>query len=294
MALGTLFRTPRPPSSPGGSDDAADEVLLARFARKGDQQAFASLVRRHGPQVYGVCRRILRDDHAAEDAFQSTFLLLAKKAPTIARPEALGGWLFGVAVRVATKTRATTVAGAPLPDAPAPITDPTADLAGEELRLALDEELAQLADDDRDLLVLIYLEGKTHDAAARAVGCPLGSVAWRLTRARENLRKRLHRRGVALSVGLLLLLASMGRAQSVTESCVRRTVVAAAGKKATAAGGAVAAAHFSVPLGCLLGVLLFATTALAAWAVVARHPGSPGSVKKQSSEPGTPHHCARD
>ncbi|MFO0851910.1 MAG: RNA polymerase sigma factor [Gemmataceae bacterium] len=97
------------------------------------------------------------------------------------------------------------------------------DPAQAELTRILDEELGRLPDRDRDLLVLVYLDGKTHDEAARAVGCPAGSVAWRLDRARAALRKRLARRGVGLAVGAVLLLASFGQAQVVSEVLVRRT-----------------------------------------------------------------------
>lgn len=214
-------RLPSADERPRG-DLAPDRELLDRFARGGDQQAFETLVRRHGPRVLGVCRRVLGDPHAADDAFQSTFLVLARKGGRLTNPDALGGWLYGVAARVAIKAKR----GRPLPlPADGPATGEP-DPARVELVRILDEELGRLADRDRNLLVLVYLDGKTHDEAARAVGCPVGSVAWRLERARAALRQRLVRRGVGLGVGTVLLLGSFGQAQAVTEVLVRRTAAA--------------------------------------------------------------------
>src|SRR6516162_6086359 len=85
---------------------ATDQELLDNFIRRRDTAAFAALLERHGPMVLGVCRRLLRDAHAAEDAFQATFLVLAQKAGAVRRPEALGGWLYSVATRLARKLRA--------------------------------------------------------------------------------------------------------------------------------------------------------------------------------------------
>lgn len=271
-------------------DHAPDRDLLDRFARHGDQQAFAALVRRHGPPVLGVCRRVLRDPHAAEDAFQSTFLVLARKAHAIARPEALGSWLYGVAIRVACKARAGAArpAPGPLPDPAADTPDPSARVAGEELRLILDEELCRMPDRDRTLIVLVYLEGRTHDEAARAIGCPLGSMAWRLARARDDLRRRLARRGVGLAVGALLLLASVGRAQAVSESLVGRATAAA--RKGPAGSGAPAYGR-RVPLGCLvpLGVLLAAGLAAGGWtAAHGRKPTDPPAADTAAAGPDAP------
>ncbi|HET6572286.1 MAG TPA: sigma-70 family RNA polymerase sigma factor [Fimbriiglobus sp.] len=269
-------------------DHAPDRDLLDRFARHNDQQAFEALVRRHGPPVLGVCRRVLRDPHAAEDAFQATFMVLARKAHAIARPEALGSWLYGVAVRVACKARAGVArpTPGPLPDPAADTPDPSAGVAEEELRLILDEELCRMPDRDRTLIVLVYLEGRTHDEAARVIGCPLGSMAWRLARAREGLRRRLTRRGVGLAVGALLLLASIGRAQAVSESLVGRVASAAARKGPAGASGP--AIGRLLPLGCLLplGMLLGAGLATGGW--VAAHGRKPPAPPAASSAPASP------
>src|SRR5690242_12137839 len=143
MPLGSILHGRARRVLPGSASDpdlAPDRDLLDRFTRSKDQQAFAALVRRHGPPVLGVCRRVLRDPHAAEDAFQATFLILARKASAIARPEALASWLYGVAVRVACKARAgaSTPLPGPLADPPVEAPDPAAGLASEELRLILD------------------------------------------------------------------------------------------------------------------------------------------------------------
>src|SRR5262249_32263013 len=91
--------------SHGAADTARDGPLLERFVRQGDATAFTTLVRRHGPMVLGVCRRVLHDVHAADDAFQATFLLLVRKAGSLQQPDALGPWLYGVAYRTALKAR---------------------------------------------------------------------------------------------------------------------------------------------------------------------------------------------
>jgi DNA-directed RNA polymerase specialized sigma24 family protein len=153
--------------------DLSDRQLLERYAGRRDEAAFAALVRRHGPLVLGVCRRLLRDGHAAEDAFQATFLVLAQRAGSVARPEALGPWLHGVATRVALKPRA------------------QAGLEG--------EAVGRLPEKLRVPFVLHYLEGQTVTAVARQLGCPRGTVATHLARARQRLRARLARRGVTLS-----------------------------------------------------------------------------------------------
>jgi RNA polymerase sigma factor (sigma-70 family) len=290
MPLGSILpgRTRRDSPVPAAeSNPTTDRDLLDRFARHGDQQAFAALVRRHGPSVLGVCRRVLRDPHAAEDAFQATFLVLARKAHTIAQPEALGSWLYGVALRVACKARAALTRPSPalLPDPVADAPDPSAGVASEELRLILDEELCRMPDRDRTLIVLVYLEGRTHDEAARAIGCPLGSMAWRLARARDDLRRRLARRGVGLAVGALLLLASVGRSQAVSESLVGR--VASKARKGPV-GPAAPAVGRRMPLGCLLplAVLIGAGLVTGGWvAAHGRKPSEPPTANLGHSAP---------
>jgi RNA polymerase sigma factor (sigma-70 family) len=175
-------------------DEQTDSQLLKRFASQQDQAAFAALVRRHGPMVLAVCRRVLGNAHDADDAFQATLLVLVRKACVIARPESLGNWLYGVAYRVAVKARANAARRSGHERrAPAKAwVDLLEEAIRRELRSVLDAELSHLPDEYRTPLVLCYLEGKTNAEAARMLGWPTGSISGRrLARARELLRKRL-------------------------------------------------------------------------------------------------------
>jgi RNA polymerase sigma factor (sigma-70 family) len=191
----------------GAPEDPAycDGRLLERFARRGEEAAFEALLRRHGPMVFGVCRRLLRDAHAAEDAFQATFLLLVRKAGALRRPESLGPWLHGVARRTALRARAHAARRQTLPVRIEAVAAPAAvdDLVWRDLRPVLDEAVAALPAKYRAPFVLCHLEGLTHAEAARRLGCPPGTVAARLSRARARLRGRLTRQGVTLSAGAL-------------------------------------------------------------------------------------------
>src|SRR5262245_59467150 len=166
----------------GGETDAE---LLGRFLDRRDEAAFALLVRRHGPMVYGVCRRLLPTDQDAEDAFQATFLVLARKARAAA-PREVGNWLFGVARRAALLSRRSIARRrervGDVPERPATPRD--------ELRAVLDEELSRLPDTYRTVIVLCDLEGRTRREAAAMLGWPEGTVAGRLARARELLARR--------------------------------------------------------------------------------------------------------
>jgi RNA polymerase sigma factor (sigma-70 family) len=183
-----------------GDADATDSQLLERFALGRDEAAFTALVGRHGPMVLGVCRRLLPNVHDAEDAFQATFLVLARKAGSIRQPEALGNWLYGVAYRTALEARAKAAKRRARERQLAE--EPTVDLGSSidwsDLRPVLDGEINRLPDKYRSPFVLCYLEGRTNEEAARLLRCPKGTILSRLAWARQRLRDRLARRGVAL------------------------------------------------------------------------------------------------
>jgi RNA polymerase sigma factor (sigma-70 family) len=190
--------------------ELSDTQLLERFAARRDEAAFTVLVRRHGPLVLGVCRRVLRDWHLAQDCFQVTFLLLARKADSLGRPEALGPWLYGVATRTARKARSQ-AARRRLKEsqvaAVEAVRDPD-DREWRDLRPVLDESVHALPEKYRVPFVLHYLQGVTVTEVARRLNCPRGSIATRLSRARERLRARLVRRGLTLSAGCVLMALS--------------------------------------------------------------------------------------
>ena len=202
--LGSVFFHLQKLLGQSAAGEMTDGLLLERFLHRGDEAAFAFLVHRHGGLVLRVCQRVLGDSHAAEDAFQATFLLLVRKAGSIRRQESLASWLYGVAYRVARKAR-TTVARrqhreTQLFDLPGALPEHA---EGGELRRVLDEELLRLGDRFRAPLVLCYLQGKTYQEAAQELGWSEGSMSRRLAQARERLRQRLMRRGYALSTSAL-------------------------------------------------------------------------------------------
>lgn len=184
---------------------ADDAGLLARFAATADADAFELLVWRHGGMVFGVCRRILGDAHAAEDAFQATFLALARQAKSVRRDGCVAGWLHRVARRVAMRAKGRErIAENRLrfarnvnQDSPG---DPIAAAERSELGQVLDEELDRLPERFRRAVVLCYLEGRSTAEAAERLGCPRRTVLSRLAAAREKLKARLLRRGVAPAI----------------------------------------------------------------------------------------------
>ncbi len=190
--------------------DVPDRDLLARFVAARDEEAFAEIVRRHGPMVLAACRRVTHHPHDAEDAFQAAFLVLARRAGHVARPELLANWLYGVAYRTALDARTARrraeerlVPAAPEPAAPPPPDDTS------ELRRVIDEELAQLPDKYRTAVVLCDLEGLPRATAATQLGIPEGTLSSRLAHARKVLAERLTRRGVTASATAIA--AALGR-----------------------------------------------------------------------------------
>jgi RNA polymerase sigma factor (sigma-70 family) len=222
---GSLLRFLRRFALPGG-DEAEDSQLLARFAYGRDDAAFSALVARHGPMVLGVCRRLLRREQDAEDAFQATFLVLARKAGSLGRPEAVANWLYGVAYRTALEARARAAKRQTrereLTEEPA--VDPSNTDVGDDLRAVLDSEINRLPDKYRSALVLCHLEGRTNEEAARLLHCPKGTILSRLATARKRLRDRLARRGVALGTGAGAVFTAEALSAAVPAELARATV----------------------------------------------------------------------
>jgi RNA polymerase sigma factor (sigma-70 family) len=209
--------------------DSSDRDLVDLFVSRHDEAAFAALVERHGPMVLGVCRRVLRCAHDAEDASQATFLVLARKAGAIRKKDSLGSWLHGVAFRVASdlkKRHARRHAGTGRLDDAAD-TDTVAEVTWREVQATLDEELQKLPEHYRAPLILCYLEGKARDEAAQQLGWRSGTLKNRLEGARESLRRRLVRRGIAPSVGLLSAVFTDRAAAAMSATLALATVKSA-------------------------------------------------------------------
>jgi RNA polymerase sigma factor (sigma-70 family) len=204
--------------------ESPDADLLMRFVATGDPAAFEALVRRHGPLVWGACRRRLRDAHAAEDAFQTTFLALARHAASVRRPAALGAWLHRVAVRCAGAVReGPAVMPASIPDTPDPTPGPADVAAGNDLERLIDTEIDALPERLRRAFILCEVEQRTAASAAAVLGCPVGTVESRLTRARQRLRSRLAQKGVTAGA-----LTGLGLAGIAVPATARAAAVAVA------------------------------------------------------------------
>jgi RNA polymerase sigma factor (sigma-70 family) len=267
----------------GAISSLGDRELLARFvAHTGDtaEAAFAALMERHAPMVLLVCRQMLGDDHDAQDACQATFLVLARKARSIKKPEALGSWLHGVAVRVSAKAKTAAARRrsherrggemAARSESEWPGTDPCPELH---------EEINRLPERYRLPLVLCYLEGLTHDQAAHKLGWPLGTVESRLARARARLRRRLEHRGAMPGVALLgaRSLADVIRTTASPdwiEATARSATQFAEGKTAAA----VASANVAFLTGETLQMMTFSQIKLAIAYLLAAVAGATGMV----------------
>jgi RNA polymerase sigma-70 factor (ECF subfamily) len=234
----------------------SDGQLLDRFLDRHEAAVFEAIVRRHGPMVWGVCRRVLRDHHDAEDAFQATFLVLALKSASIMPREKLGNWLYGVAYQTAMKARVRTtrrrgkevqVSRMPEPEVP------SSDLRGEATEL-LDHELSQLPERYRIPVILCEFEGRTHKEAASQLGWPIGTVSSRLSRAKSMLARRLSRRGVSLSLSSLAVLLAQESASANIQSGLIQSTAQAAGL--LAAGESIAAEVVSAEVIALTGKVL--------------------------------------
>ncbi len=211
-------------AGPPPAAQPADAQLVERFTARRDEAAFADLVRRHGPMVLNVCRSVLRHEQDAEDAFQATFLVLARKAASVRQPGAVAGWLYEVAYRVALRAQAQAARRRSQEQKVTSMTptDPTLDMTLRDLHRVLHEELRRLPEKYRLPLVLCYLEGRSQDEAAGQLGWSKGAFRGRLDRGRKQLRRRLEARGITPSA-LLGAAAVVPRttAEALVESVVR-------------------------------------------------------------------------
>ncbi len=250
-SLRALLRRVRGRMGPAGKGGVSDAALLGRFVGGHDEAAFELLVWRHGPMVLGACRRVLRHEQDAEDAFQATFLTLARKARGVGQRGSLAGWLYTVARRLALRLRERQAARGrregPLEvEPPQGGSGPAEGLALSELGPVIEGEVARLPEKYRAAFVLCHLEGKTNEEAAALLGCPKGTILSRLARARERLRRRLAARDVALAAapvaaalaGLARPLADMSPV--LVTSTAHAALLFAAGKAALAAVSAPA------------------------------------------------------
>src|SRR5436190_6933311 len=227
MATGTMNGVLRRLREVVHAPDTTDGQLLEHYLARRDETAFEALLRRHGPMVLGVCRRVLRHEQDAEDAFQATFVVFARKATTIWPRDMVANWLFGVAYRTALGAK-TAIARRRLKERqvnPMRPTDDSASHLWHDLQPLLDEELNHLPNKYRVPIVLCDLEGKSRQEAARQLGWLPGTLSGRLARARGMLAKRLTRRGITVSGGVLA--AALGQnlaSASVPPSLLAGTV----------------------------------------------------------------------
>ncbi|WP_435022195.1 sigma-70 family RNA polymerase sigma factor [Tundrisphaera sp. TA3] len=300
---GEAVRSLRSAYQAGSVRDWTDGQLLERFAAgPADVRdvAFSALIERHGPMVLGVCRGILGGRHDAEDAFQATFLVLVRQARGLWVRDSIGPWLHRVAQRTAVAARAGAARRARI-ERRSPPTEPTHH-PGDDLARVVHEEVARLADRDRAVVVLCDLEGQTHEQAARALGWPVGSVKSRLSRARDRLRLRLIRRGLAPEGAASSVVGLIGGLPPAPAASLVSLTYAAAIR--FAAGGPVVAPTIATALA--LGVLQTMTlsrlihsalaaslTALAltvgsSWLMAGDAPQEPPDAIKEAVKPGRP------
>jgi RNA polymerase sigma factor (sigma-70 family) len=272
--------------APAAMSEWSDRQLLERFASEHDEMAFAALVRRHSALVLGVGRRILGQEQDAEEVFQATFLILARKAGCGGWQQSIAGWLYRVAYRLAIRTRAKIIRQRVLEKKAGTLcrTKPPAIQDSHELYTVLDEELHRLSDQYREPLFLCYLGAKTRDRAARQLGWSLRTLERRLEQGLKLLRTRLRNRGVELPLALLAAgLSHQAASTNVSAAMVTATVEAAVafGSSAMTAGGTISTQIVALAEGGLkamamtklkIAILAFmAATLLAAGAGVVGH-----------------------
>jgi len=242
----------------------SDTALLDRFAHRRDDVAFTDIMARHGPLVWRVCRRVLLDPGAAEDAFQATFLVLARRAGDIRQPSRLAGWLYGVALRVARQARRAgyrdRLRQAPLNGLEPVVSggDPASEVSYRQLLDALDEEMECLPEVYRLPVLLCALEGLSQEEAAARLGWTPGSVKGRLERGRKQLHARLTKRGLTLAAALTAAAASRASAGAVAIAlpCATARTALAAAAGSGAAGTGVSAGALALAESAEAGALL--------------------------------------
>jgi RNA polymerase sigma factor (sigma-70 family) len=259
------------------ADRLTDAHLLESFLVGQEDAAFEALVRRHGPMILGVCRRVLHNRHDAEDAFQATFLVLLRKAASIGKRELLVNWLFGVAHRTALQARKATarrrVKERQVPDMARK--QVTRDDAIQDMLPLLDQELSRLPDKYRVPIILCDLEGKTRKKAAQQLGLPEATLSMRLDRARAMLAKKLARHGTTLSGGAVALAISQNTASAphvLVSSTVKIACLVVGGK--TEAVAAISAKVITLTEGVVKGMLLTKLKTMVAVLVVVAVLGS--------------------
>ncbi|HEV3163608.1 MAG TPA: sigma-70 family RNA polymerase sigma factor, partial [Isosphaeraceae bacterium] len=255
----------------GAIGSLADGQLLDRFAaQRGEaaELAFAALAERHGAMVLRVCRAVLRDSHDAEDAFQATFLVLARKAGSLRVGDSLGPWLHAVAYRTASCSRSASARRRKHEQRAAEMRSRrVSGQVWDDLAEVLHQEIGRLPTSNRAAVVLCDLEGLTQEAAAQQLGWPVGTLQSRLARGRARLRSRLIRLGLAPSVGLSSLLAAGSARAAVPAGLVGSTARAAMITVAGTAVGTVPAAVLSLTEGVLINMFLRKMKAIAAVAI---------------------------
>jgi RNA polymerase sigma factor (sigma-70 family) len=296
--LARLRQSPQMQEGP----EQTDAQLLEAFLERGDAGALEALVRRHAPMVWGVCRRTLANHHDAADAFQATFLVLVRRAPSIRARELLANWLYGVAQKTACKARQMAVKRSTREQQMGTMPEPQAvesrDCAfGPDVLRLLDKELSRLPEKYRAPIVLCYLERKTRAEAARQLHVPEGTVGSRLARGRAMLAQRLARHGVSVSATTVAAVLSPRASAALPDALLTRTIKAvgllAAGQTVTAGllstkapplTDAVLRAMAAPKWKAAAVVLLLAGLALGGGMVAYHSPASPPSRPKQPPE----------
>ncbi|WP_439628248.1 sigma-70 family RNA polymerase sigma factor [Gemmata sp.] len=280
-----------------GDDRSADGRLLRQYVGDGDRDALAALVHRHSGMVWNVCLRRTGDRAVAEDAFQAVFLALVRSAGQIRDPDGVGGWLHGVAVRLATKARVAARRPVPPPKHDGPVAaSPLESVTAAELMAALDDELLRLPEACRRALVAYYLEGLPRDAAAARLGVAPRTLDRRLAEGRELLRTRLSARGLSLPAAFLVVavvesVVPKRAMAAATGAAFGEPVSAAAAQLASGSGGGLTGVGGAAVVGLLVA------SAVAGWVLAGTAGGpptaAPVALTQQTSESLPPGATAR-